>query len=223
MKNKVLKLAKRLGKFSVEEIAPIIMAERGEIKNILADLIKENSLSQRSDGLYFYVEQKPIKKELPLFFEFHTPQEVDLIIKCFCAEIPNYKASLILGKSDDILCGFNKYFRQTVFEKQKNELLKFYEENPRITWEREFLGQIFFFYNYENKVFVSESKLQSVFQNKHSKSETAEFKRVYSFIKRYTTHNTRKYYPYFYISEAIWRRNKDFQQLKTELCDLLGV
>ena len=80
MKNKILKLCKRLGKVTVGEISPILCLTKAEIQPIIDELVNESRLNKRSDGIYFYIEPKP-KQQKPLFLEFRTKQELDLLIK----------------------------------------------------------------------------------------------------------------------------------------------
>ena len=67
MKNKVLKLCKRLNKITIEEILPILMATEGEVIPIIKELQAEGLLEDRGDGVYFYKEK--IKEKQPLFIE----------------------------------------------------------------------------------------------------------------------------------------------------------
>lgn len=219
MEEQVLRLCKRLRNFTLEDIEPILNIKN--LENILQKFVAENALSFQS-GKYFYNKEKKGQVRLPLFFQCHAKEVIKVIIQGFSCEIEEYKIMFLAEKSFTVVSKFNKYFRQIIFEQQKNKLLEYYENSPKIPWERKFFEQTFFFYNYGNKVFVSEKKLQSLVESPHSNSEYLEFKRVYSFIKRYTSHNTRKFYPHFYITEAIWRRNKTFEQLKNDLYKLLG-
>ena len=54
MKNKVLKLCKRLSKVTASEIAPILMLDEKEVSNILNELVSEDKLTVREDLIYFY-------------------------------------------------------------------------------------------------------------------------------------------------------------------------
>lgn len=223
MKNKILKLAKRLGKFSIEEIVSIIMANKSEIKSILDDLVGCGNLTQRQDGLYFYVEQKQIKKELPLFFEFHTPQEVDLIIKCFCADIEVLKTLKLLNLSKNCVAKFYKYFREQIYEKQFEKLKHGFNQKPKLGREREYMGKIVYLYIYNSQLFVSKKLLEHVNLKQFSEDERLEIKNQYLVSYRKVLNISYKKLFETHLTEAIWRRNKSFEQLKNELCELLGV
>lgn len=66
MKNKVLKLCKRLNKVTASEIAPILMLDEKEVSNILNELVSEDKLTVREDLIYIYKEVK-IKATLTSF------------------------------------------------------------------------------------------------------------------------------------------------------------
>ena len=61
MKNKVLKLCKRLNKVTASEIAPILMLDEKKVSNILNELVSEDKLTVREDLIYFY---KEVEKKL---------------------------------------------------------------------------------------------------------------------------------------------------------------
>ena len=67
MKNKVLKLCKRLNKVTASEIAPILMLDEKEVSDILNELVNEDKLTVREDLIYFYKDVER-KAPLPLFF-----------------------------------------------------------------------------------------------------------------------------------------------------------
>ena len=76
MKNKVLKLCKRLNKVTSSEIAPILMLDEKEVSNILNELVNEDKLTVREDLIYFYKEVER-KTPLPLFFEYREKEEIE--------------------------------------------------------------------------------------------------------------------------------------------------
>ncbi|MFI3300985.1 MAG: hypothetical protein R3Y28_06145 [Candidatus Gastranaerophilales bacterium] len=217
MKEQLLRLCKQLGSISIEEVAPILEIDENELEQLL------DSMSELSKVgcVYKYVEPNKNKKELPLFFECHTLNEINIIIKAFCSEINEYKIMYLLEKSHPVVYKFNRYFRTTIYETQEQQLLKYFKNNPKVAFERTFFNTKYYFYNYNNKIHVSTKRLYSKNEIKNTKEDTLEFKRVYSYIKRHLIHNTRKYYPQLYLAEAIWRRNKTFNELECELKKLL--
>ena len=74
MKNKVLKLCKRLNKVTASEIAPILMLDEKEVLNILNELVSEDKLTVREDLIYFYKEVDS-QKSNPIFLDYHPKEE----------------------------------------------------------------------------------------------------------------------------------------------------
>ena len=117
MKNKVLKLCKRLNKVTASEIAPILMLDEKEVSDILNELVNEDKLTVREDLIYFYKEVER-KTPLPLFFEYREKEEIELLIRCFSCEIPSVKASWLLKIKEPVICRFYSYFRELIYNKQ---------------------------------------------------------------------------------------------------------
>lgn len=82
---RILKLCKRLNKFSLDEIETISEIDSEELKPIIDGLIHEERLTY-CDGTYYY-NKKVCKKQqtskLPLFFEFHKKQDIEHIPNVF--------------------------------------------------------------------------------------------------------------------------------------------
>ncbi len=183
MNVRVQKLCKRLNKFTLDEISLIAELDKSETEKILSELIKINFLKKKDD-LYIYIgEVKNIrqKSQLPLMFQFHSPETIDMILKCFCAEIPSPKSKLILKPSEDCICNFNLFFRKTIYEKQKQELLQYFENEPKRPRIRTFFNQTFYFYYYHDFLYVSDKLLTDKNAQNFSKSEIKQFKIMYTF------------------------------------------
>lgn len=225
MKSKILKLAKRLGKFCAEDILPIISIPEVELQKVLFELKSEGAIKQRSDGTYFYqVETKKENKKLPLFFEFRTKEELDLIIKCFSAEVPVSKTSKICNLSDDIIATFSTYFRKTIYEKQLQELDSYFNKRPQQFRLRKFYDKTAYFYFYNEKLFVTENPMQSKEEQESFKpTEIKKFKILYSRIKRILNQNTRRILLHHHITECLWRDSKDFEVLIHSLYQMLRL
>ena len=163
MKNRVLKLIKRLNKATVNELVPILGATQGELVAILDELVNEQLVEKRVDKLYFYKEPQK-KSKLPLFFEYHERDEIELIKKGFCAEIEDYKMMFLSNKSFSIHHKFINYFRQRMYLKQHQRLHKHFECNPKTPCCRCFYDKVFYFYIYDEQVFVSKNKLNSIIE-----------------------------------------------------------
>lgn len=98
MNDKIQKLCKRLNKFTLEEIALIAEIEEPEAKIILTELIKENFL-QKQGNTYLCIEITKKGTQInrfPFIFQYHSPDTIDMVIKCFCADISASKTSLSL-------------------------------------------------------------------------------------------------------------------------------
>lgn len=220
MKDKLLKLAKRLNKFSIEEIEPILNVNN--LQEILDELVEEKFL-QFHNGIYFYTKKESKKSDMPLFFQFHTKEEIDIIIKCFCAGITTDKGAFLLGISDATLQKFNMYFRKIIYEKQLQELKKYFTQNPKVPKVRIFYDIPIYFYLHDEKLFVMGKELKSKNLHEHSKQEKLKIKVLYSRLHRSINHsNMKKLMPY-HVAEHIWKYRKDFEQLKNEIYFLLNL
>src|SRR5574344_2989485 len=218
MKSKVLKLAKRLGKFCAEDILPIISIPELELKNILSELKAEGSIKQRSDGTYFYQEEaKKENKKLPLFFEFHTRQEIELIIKCFCSNIETAKAVNLVDTKKSCLSKFYKYFREQIYTQQLVELKSYFAQCPKIAQEREYLGNVYYLYLYEHKIFVSEKILKSTTMFNHNNVEGLEIKNIFLRANRKVLNHSYKHFYHLHLAEEIWRADKTFAEMQNTL------
>lgn len=218
MKSKVLKLAKRLGKFCAEDILPIISIAEVELKNVLSELKTEGSIKQRSDGTYFYQEEsKKENKRLPLFFEFHTRQEIELIIKCFCSNIETAKAMNLMETKKSCLSKFYKYFREQIYAWQLVELKSYFDKYPKMAQEREYLGKIYYLYLYEQKLFASEKSLKSNNMCNHSNVERLEIKNIFLRANRKVLNHSYRHFYHLHLAEEIWRLDKTFEKLQDSL------
>src|SRR5574344_1207224 len=224
MKNKVLKLAKRLGKFTTYEIVPLLMITKDNLMPVLGELVAEKRLIKREDGLYFYNEETISKSKLPLFFEFRTKEELDLIIKCFCAEVSVSKMALVCGLSESVVATFTQYFRKIIYENQLNELDSYFKKKPQQFRLRKFYDKTAYFYFYNEKLFVTESPLPSAKECKSFKpTEIKKFKILYCRIKRILIQNTRRIFLHHHIAECLWRDSKDFEVLIHSLYQMLRL
>jgi hypothetical protein len=218
MNSTILKLAKRLGKFCVEDILPIIEIDKVELQKILSELESEGSIQQRSDGTYFYQEE--VKNETskpPLFFEFHTKQEIELIIKCFCSDIEVAKAVNIVELKQSCLSKFYRYFREQIYTQQLIELQSYFKQCPKRPQEREYLGKIYYLYLYEHKLFVSGKAFKTVNMVKHTDEERLEVKNIFLRVNRKVLNRSYKHFYHQHLAEEIWRADKSFAELQNAI------
>ncbi len=221
MRDKILKLAKRLNKFTLEEIEPILNCDN--LQQVLGELIEEKVL-QLQNGIYFYIKNETKKLDLPLFFQFHTKEEIDMIAKCFCADIPALKTTLLVESSKTVVGNFYRYFRDKIFRQQFKELNIHFEKNPKIPAIRALYDIKIYLYFYKNKVFVSNKKLKSkkIIQ-KHTELEMRTIRVAYYKVRRVFQNFAFTQSLYEIAAEKIWRQGKDFQELKNEIYDMLSL
>lgn len=214
MKDKILKLSKRLKNFSLSEISVILEAEENVIKPILGELLMDGKLILNGTN-YSYnkkIASKGTISELPLFFHFHSPEVIDLILKGFCEDIPVNKLANLLSTGRIPINKFYSYFRQIIYNKQKSELEQYFKEAPRIGRERSWFGTTVFLYIYINKLFVSDKVLKSTQCIAYKETERLEIKKQYLRSFRKVQNNNYKHNFHLHIAEEIWKYNKDFQK-----------
>ena len=96
MKERILKLCKRLNKFSQADIETISGLNTDDVSPILYELLAENIIDE-INGCYYYIKkpkQKTKENTVPEIFQYYSKENVELIIRCFCADIPTAKVKL---------------------------------------------------------------------------------------------------------------------------------
>ncbi|MDR1168514.1 MAG: hypothetical protein LBK53_06480 [Heliobacteriaceae bacterium] len=226
MNEQLLRTCKRLNRFTLEELEIITETDKSLLKPVLEEFISQRQLVLR-DGIYFYCNKKSTEKallKLPLSFQYHSPKVIEIIIRSFCADIPSTKTALLTDLGLSCITKFYKFFRKLLYEKQQEELLISYRNNPQKPSTRVFFDVPFSFYTYNKKIFVTIKPFPKK-KNPHSVTEEdySEFKRVYSFVTRGRESHKFQVNMEHRIAELIWRRNKPFEQLFTELKALLNT
>ena len=227
MKERILRLCKRLDKFTFEEVLEITEnIEEQDLKNIFDNLISENKLIHMN-GIYFYNKQLVKTKQInmyPLFFQFHNKTEIEYILKGFCANIEVLKIKDFLGISKNVVDKFYNYFRTQIYEKQKQELLKYYDKNPKIGLERKFMSAKIYLYLYNGNLFVSDKNLCTKNNEiKHSESERLKVKNSYLRSFRKVQNRTLEYKFHLHLAEEVWRYGKDFKKLYVDLTNIINT
>ncbi len=149
--------------------------------------------------------------------QFHSDFDLEIILKGFCLEIPTGKLKHLVKCQENCICKFHQLFRQKIYERQHKILLENYSENPKIARMGTFFEKQAFFYFYDGQVFVSEEPLRADKEKPLTKQESAEYKKVYSFLKRVENHNINESYMFYRLAEMIWRRNKGFEEMYSDL------
>lgn len=225
--NRILRLCKRLDKFTFEEVLEITEdIEEQDLKNIFDNLISENKLIHMN-GIYFYNKQLVKTKQInmyPLFFQFHNKTEIEYILKGFCANIEVLKIKDFLGISKNVVDKFYNYFRTQIYEKQKQELLKYYDKIPRIGLERKFMSAKIYLYLYNGNLFVSDKNLCTKNEAiKHSETERLKVKNIYLRSFRKVQNRTFTYKFHLHLAEEVWRYGKDFKKLYVDLTNIINI
>ena len=104
-----------------------------------------------------------------------------------------------------------------IYERQLHELVNHYCKNPQKFRFRKFFEKYAYFYNYNNKIFVTKKPLQAKRENNFTKEEEQEFKKIYCYLARIESHNQNEVYLYQRLAESIWRREKSFEELYSDL------
>lgn len=212
MKNKILKLAKRLETFSLEDVESIM----GEgIENVLQELVKDGYLNLVG-GIYSYKTERNLP--LPFCFKFHSQEKIEMITNCFCAGVKSKQASFLLDIGDATMQNFYKHFRQMIYERQLNALKTHFEQKSKITKMRSFYDIPAYFYLYDGKLFVTDKPLKTK-QKKlpHTKEESLRIKVLYSRLRRSINHSQMKQNLAQHVAEHIWRYGKSNIQLFIKL------
>lgn len=221
MKDRVLKLCRRLKNCTLEDLVQFTEAEKSVIETILLYLINEGKI-QEKDGIYSFIEQTNPKnyienKNLQIMFMYHSQETVDVIMRGFCAMLPTLKLSYLIDVSDSSIGDFYRIFRNLIYERQKNELLNYYVKSPQQYRYRKFFEKYAYFYTYENKIFVIQKPLRANKEKNFTKKEVQEFKKIYCHLARVESHNKFQTDLYQRLAEEIWRRDKTFEELYYDL------
>ena len=208
MKNKILKLAKRLETFRLEDVESIM----GEgVKDILQELVEDGQLNLVG-RIYSYKAERNLP--LPFCFKFHSQEKIEMIIKCFCAGVKSKQASFLLDIGDATMQNFYKHFRQMIYERQLNALKTHFEQKPKIAKMRRFYDIPVYFYMYEGELFVVDKPLKTKRKKiPHTKEESLRIKVLYSRLSRSINHSQMKQNLAQHAAEHIWRYGKEFMEL----------
>ncbi len=215
MKDRVLKLAKRLNKFALAEIEPILNVEN--LEEILKELVEEHVLTLQNNT-YFYIKQNRVQSNLPNFFQYHTKEEIELITKCFCADVPVLKTTLLVESSKTVVGNFYKFFRDEIYKRQLAELKNHFTRKPKIPAVRALYNIKIYLYFYDGKVFVSDKELKSAKNiKKHSEQEMREIRVAYYKVRRIFQNFALTKSLYEIAAEKMWRQNKSYGELIEEI------
>ena len=149
--------------------------------------------------------------------EYRTPEEVEIIIKGFCLEIPPQKLCELIGVNPNCICKYYGVFRKMIYDRQYKLLLKSFFDKPQIGRYRRFYEKYAFFYVYKDQVFVCDKLLRSSIEKNFTKSQIREFKNMYCYLARIESHNSNENYMFYRLAEYIWRRCRKYAYLYQDL------
>lgn len=223
MKERILKLCKRLNKFSLDEIETISEIDSEELKPIIDSLILEERLTY-CDRSYYY-NKKVCKKQqisnLPLFFDFHKKQDIEYIIRGFCADVEVLKMIDLFTLSKVVIDKFYKYFRTIIYLEQYKELLQLFEKYPKLPQERVYMNTKVYLYLYNHKLYVSEKYLVNKGAKKHKEQERLEIKNIYLRSYRKVLSRSFAHKFHLHLAEEIWKYGKSFEEEYSALNKML--
>jgi len=203
MKNKILKLAKRLETFRLEDVESIM----GEgIEDVLQELVEDGQLNLVGE-IYSYKAERNLP--LPFCFKFHSQEKIEMITKCFCAGVKSKQASFLLDIGDATMQNFYKHFRQMIYERQLNALKTHFEQKPKTAKMRRFYDIPVYFYLYDGELFVVDKPLKTKRKKlPHTKEESLRIKVLYSRLRRSIKHSQMKQNLAHHVAEHIFRYRK---------------
>lgn len=215
MKERILRLCKRLSKFTLDEISTISEINLTELLPIINELTSEGKLLQEN-GVYFYSKKQSIFAKYSIF-KYYPKVTIDLVSRCFCESISTTKVSNILSVGEDQVQKFYTIFRMLIYERQEKWLRNYYVQEPQNARRRKFFDQEVYLYIYNKQVFVSEILLQSPDDKPLNTNNKTEFSKIYCYLTRNLTHNKNAHNLNCKIAETLWRRNKNFNELYFDL------
>lgn len=221
MKDKVLKLCRRLKCCTISDLIQFTDIEKDVIETIIAYL-EDEGLIQNKNGLISIASAKKNKrnitnKNLKTMFQYRTEEEIDIILKGFCLEITPQKLCKFINANYDSVADFYCVFRRNIYNRQLKNLVNLFIQKPQIGRYRTFHNKNAFFYAYNNQVFVSEKLLRASLEKNCNKDELRELKRMYCYLLRIESNNINEKYMFYRLAEYIWRREKSFDYLYDDL------
>ena len=161
-----------------------------------------------SDYLKQEVTTKTNLNRLPKTYGFLSTEQIEILYKCFLFNIPNSQTSKIANTSITTVENITKYVRAKIYDKQYNELLEFYRNDPQKPLVRAFWEEVSIdFYCYKNTVYVTRKPINDF--NKYARplndDEIREIRRLYSFLYRKQFARTTQRYFEHHVATALWK------------------
>ncbi len=221
MKDKVLKLCRRLKKCTLNDLVSLTEEKEDIVSTALLYLENKGCIEIKDDNIIYIDNPIPKgradKKDINLMSQFRTPEEMDIIIKGFCLEIPPQKLCELINLHANCICHYYTIFRKMIYERQYNKLLDKFFDKPQEGRYQTFYEKYAFFYIYNHQVYVSEKLLRASLEKKFEKSQIREYKAMYSYLRRVESHNVNEFYMFYRLAEYIWRRCREYAYLYQDL------
>ena len=221
MEEQILKLCKRLNKFTLENLEILSEVPKAELLPILSKFADENKLIKQENEYVFQKSKLSVQKYS--IFKTYPAIINDIVLRCFCENINSIKTSHIVNIGEDQVQKIYTIFRTSIYQRQKQKLDFYYLKSPQKARYRKFFNQEVYLYLYCNQIFVSENLLKSSEDKTFSKDQKAEFTTIYCYLLRNLTHNTIAYNLNYKIAETLWRRKREFKDLYYDLKMLVGA
>ena len=221
MKDKILKLCRRLKKTTIDELVSFTDDTKEVVELITIYLENEGHILIKDNSI-IYIEKRFKKGEVDarninIMFEYRTPQEIEIIIKGFCSEISIKQVSFLVNVCSNCIGNYYAVFRKKIYDRQFRNLYDYFTQKPQCGRYRNFFNKQAYFYVYNNNVFVSERLLRASTEKIFTKEEIREFKIMYSYLSRLESHNNNEVYMFHRLAEYIWRRSMDYEDLYKDL------
>ena len=159
MEEQILKLCKRLNKFTLENLEILSEVPKAELLPILSKFVDENKLIKQENEYLFQKSKLSVQKYS--IFKTYPAIINDIVLRCFCENINSIKASNIANIGENQIQSFYTIFRTLIYQRQKQKLDFYYLKSPQKARHRKFFNQEVYLYLYCNQIFVSENLLKS--------------------------------------------------------------
>ena len=220
MEDQILKLCKRLNKFTLENLEILSEIPKTKLLPILSKFVDENKLIKQENE--YVIQRNKISVQNYSIFKNYPAIINDIVLRCFCENIHSNKTYNIVNIGEDQVQKIYTIFRTLIYQRQKQKLDFYYLKSPQKARHRKFFNQEVYLYLYCNQIFVSENLLKSSEDKTFSLEQKAKFTTIYCYLSRNLTHNKMASNLNCKIAETLWRRKREFKDLYYDLKLLAG-
>ena len=126
MEEQILKLCKRLNKFTLENLEILSEIPKTELLPILSEFVDKNKLIKQENEYVFQKSRLSVQKYS--IFKTYPAIINDIVLRCFCENINSIKASNIANIGENQIQSFYTIFRTLIYQKQKQKLDFYYQK-----------------------------------------------------------------------------------------------